>query len=119
MPQIFGPPAVLGIKLSLVAIALTASAAWITFYKALPAQSGLASPQPPIPFTHTPRGGHDGIDSRYCHGSVEKASFAGIPSAQVCLTCHSQLFNDAPMLEPLRESARTGAPIRWRSEEHT
>jgi len=113
MPQIFDPRAVLGVKLVLGAIALTATAAWITFYKALPARSGLSSPQQPIPFSHKHHVGDDGIDCRYCHWSVEKASFAGIPSAQVCLTCHSQLFNDAPMLEPLRESARTGAPIRW------
>src|SRR5690349_4509463 len=101
MPQIFGPPAALGIKLSLVAIALSASAARITFSNAPPVQSGLASPQQPIPFSHKRHVGDDGIDRRYCHGSVEKSSIAGIPAAQVCLAYHSQLFNDAPMLEPL------------------
>ena len=29
------------------------------------------------------------------------------------MSCHAQLFADAPMLEPLRQSARTGIPIRW------
>ena len=113
MPQVFGPPAILGIKLFLIAIALAVGAIWVTFYKALPAHSGLLSPQQPIAFSHKHHVGDDGIDCRYCHWSVEKSSFAGIPSAQVCLTCHSQLFRDAPMLEPLRESARTGVPLRW------
>jgi len=31
----------------------------------------------------------------------------------VCMTCHSQLFTDAPMLAPLRRSAATGEPLRW------
>src|ERR1041384_58662 len=113
MPQIFGPPAVLGIKLSLVAIALTASAAWITFYKALPAQSGLASPQQPIPFSHKHHVGDDGIDCRYCHQSVETSDFAGLPPTETCMSCHSQIWNNAAMLEPVRASFHTGESISW------
>src|SRR5439155_11733487 len=113
MPQVFQPPLVLGLKLALLGIAFVVLVAWITFYKALPAHSGLVSPQQPIPFSHKHHAGDDGIDCRYCHWSVEKSAFAGIPSAEVCLTCHSQLYSDAPMLAPLRESARTGKPIRW------
>src|SRR5438132_7409506 len=67
----------------------------------------------PVPFSHKHHVGDDGIDCRYCHWSVEKAAFAGIPSAEVCLSCHAQLFSDAPLLAPLRESARTGRPLRW------
>src|ERR1051325_2522488 len=113
MPQIFGPPAVLGIKLSLVAIALTASAAWITFYKALPAQSGLASPQQPIPFSHKHHVGDDGIDCRYCHTSVETSSFAGIPPTKTCMNGHTQIWSDSPMLAPVRDSFRTDQSIQW------
>jgi hypothetical protein len=113
MPQVFQPPVILGIKLLLLGALLAVAAVWIAFYKALPPQGGLASPQQPIPFSHKHHVGDDGIDCRYCHYSVEKSAFAGIPSAQVCLTCHSQLFADASILEPLRESARTGRPLRW------
>jgi Cytochrome c7 and related cytochrome c len=111
--QIFEPPAVLGIKLLLLSAVLTAIAAWITVYKALPAHSGLRSPAQPIPFSHKHHAGEDGIDCRYCHWSVEKSAFAGMPSADVCLSCHAQLFSDAPMLAPLREAARSGKPLRW------
>jgi Cytochrome c7 and related cytochrome c len=113
MPQIFQPPALLGVKLLLLGALFAVLIVWLTVYKALPAHSGLLSPAQPIPFSHKHHVGDDGIDCRYCHWSVEKSSFAGIPSTQVCLTCHSQLFSDAPMLQPLFESARTGTPIRW------
>jgi len=113
MPQVFPRPAVLGIKLVLLAILALIAVVWLTLYKALPAQSGLLTPQQPIAFSHKHHVGDDGIDCRYCHWSVEKSAFAGIPSADVCLTCHSQLFSDAPLLEPLRAAARTGMPLHW------
>ena len=46
--------------------------------------------QQPIPFSHKHHVTDDGIDCRYCHTSVEKSSFAGIPSTETCMTCHSQ-----------------------------
>src|SRR5438128_9122011 len=113
MPQVFQPPVVLGIKLALLALLALIVAAWLTLYKALPAHSGLLSPQQPIAFSHKHHVGDDGIDCRYCHWSVERSAFAGMPSADVCLTCHAQLFSDAPLLAPLREAARTGRPLRW------
>src|SRR4051812_5091383 len=113
MPQIFQPPAVLGIRIFLLAAVLLLAVLGVTLYEALPARGGPLSPQQPIPFSHQHHAGDDGIDCRYCHYSVEKSAFAGIPSTQVCMTCHSQLFTDAPVLEPLRESARTGRPIAW------
>ncbi|WP_232062074.1 cytochrome c3 family protein [Variovorax sp. PBS-H4] len=68
----------------------------------------------PIPFSHKHHVGDDGLDCRYCHTTVETSRHAGLPSTRICLTCHSQLYTDAKVLEPLRESARTGRPIAWR-----
>jgi hypothetical protein len=113
MPQVFQPAAVLGIRVGLLTAVILLAVLGVTLYEALPARSGPVSPQQPIPFSHQHHAGDDGIDCRYCHYSVEKSAFAGIPSTQVCMTCHSQLFTDAPVLEPLRESARTGRPIPW------
>lgn len=73
-----------------------------------------AMPEQPIPFSHKHHVADDRIDCRYCHTSVESAAFAGMPSTRVCLTCHSQLFADAPVLRPLHESARTQTPIAWK-----
>jgi hypothetical protein len=66
-----------------------------------------------IPFSHEHHAGEIGIDCRFCHQSVEKSSFAGIPQTQTCMKCHRVLFKDAPMLAPVRESFATGKPLSW------
>lgn len=67
----------------------------------------------PVQFSHKHHVGDVGIDCRYCHTSVEKSAFAGIPPTKTCMNCHSQIFADSPYLEPVRESFRTGKPIKW------
>jgi hypothetical protein len=71
-------------------------------------------PEQPIPFSHKHHVADLGIDCRYCHTGVEKSAFAGLPSARTCMTCHSQIWKDAPVLAPLRASAATGKPILWK-----
>src|ERR1043166_3780780 len=56
----------------------------------------------PVPFSHKHHVSDDGIDCRYCHTSVEKSSFAGMPTSETCMSCHSQIFPDAPVLAPVR-----------------
>jgi hypothetical protein len=113
MPQVFQPQHVLSIKVVLLGVLAAAGIFWVALYQALPEAGGLRSPQQPIAFSHKHHAGDDGIDCRYCHYSVEKSAFAGIPSSEVCLTCHSQLFKDAPILQALRDSAATGRPLAW------
>jgi hypothetical protein len=67
----------------------------------------------PVPFSHDHHVGAIGIDCRYCHGTVETAAFAGMPTSSVCMNCHAQIWADSPMLEPVRTSHRTGTPLRW------
>jgi hypothetical protein len=67
----------------------------------------------PIQFSHLHHVTDDGIDCRYCHTSVETSPFAGIPPTKTCMNCHSQLFNTAPILEPVRASFRNNTPLRW------
>lgn len=67
----------------------------------------------PVPFSHKHHVGDDGIDCRYCHTSVETSNFAGIPATEVCMGCHSQLWTNADILEPVRESYRSGKPLEW------
>jgi hypothetical protein len=69
--------------------------------------------QQPIQFSHKHHVGDDGIDCRYCHTSVETSSFAGIPPTKTCMNCHSQLWGNAPILEPVRASFRDDTPLRW------
>ncbi|MHB8652663.1 MAG: cytochrome c3 family protein [Terriglobia bacterium] len=67
----------------------------------------------PVPFSHKHHVSELGIDCRYCHTSVETSSFAGIPPTQTCMSCHSQIWVNSPMLEPVRESYRTDRSIEW------
>jgi len=71
------------------------------------------SPDQPVPFSHKHHVGDDGIDCRYCHTSVENSSFAGIPATEVCMSCHSQIWSNASILEPVRASYRTGQSLSW------
>jgi len=53
------------------------------------------------------------IDCQYCHSSVTTSASAGIPPTQTCMTCHSQVRIDSPVLAPVRDSYATGKPIQW------
>src|SRR5881394_164535 len=66
----------------------------------------------PIQFSHLHHVGGVGLDCRYCHTSVEKSSFAGIPPTKTCMNCHSQIWTNAAMLQPVRDSWLSGQPIR-------
>jgi hypothetical protein len=67
----------------------------------------------PVQFSHAHHVGAIGIDCRYCHTSVEKAAFAGIPPTKTCMNCHSQIWAQSPYLEPVRESFRTDKSLEW------
>src|SRR5712691_9182719 len=67
----------------------------------------------PVPFSHKHHVGDDGIDCRYCHTSVETSAFAGVPPTETCMSCHSQIWNTAAILEPVRASLRSGKSLEW------
>jgi Cytochrome c7 and related cytochrome c/Class III cytochrome C family len=67
----------------------------------------------PVPFSHKHHADQLGIDCRYCHTSVEKSSFAGLPATEICMTCHSEIWKNSAMLEPVRASYRDNKPIEW------
>jgi hypothetical protein len=67
----------------------------------------------PIQFSHAHHVGGMGIDCRYCHTSVEESAFANIPPTKTCMNCHSQIWTNAPILEPVRTSFRENRPLHW------
>ena len=67
----------------------------------------------PVPFSHKHHVADDGIDCRYCHTSVETSHFAGLPATEICMSCHSQIWSNAALLEPVRASWRTGESRQW------
>jgi hypothetical protein len=67
----------------------------------------------PVQFSHAHHVGGVGLDCRYCHTSVENSSFAGIPPTKTCMNCHSQIWLNAPILEPVRASFRNDTNMTW------
>jgi hypothetical protein len=67
----------------------------------------------PVPFSHQHHVAGLGIDCRFCHTSVEVSASAGLPPTYTCMTCHSQIWTNAAILAPVRESLADGKPIEW------
>ena len=72
------------------------------------------APAQPVPFSHQHHVSGLGIDCRYCHASVEVSSNAGMPPTYTCMTCHSQIWTNAALLEPVRDSMKDDRPLAWR-----
>jgi hypothetical protein len=67
----------------------------------------------PVPFSHKHHVFGLGLDCRYCHSSVQKSAFAGMPPTKTCMTCHSQIWKQSPMLAPVRKSLADDVPLAW------
>jgi hypothetical protein len=78
---------------------------WVT-------RQGIAREQP-VQFSHMHHAGELGIDCRYCHTTVERLAYAGMPATQTCMNCHAQIWRDSPTLEPVRASWKTGESLPW------
>ncbi|WP_431637086.1 cytochrome c3 family protein [Dyella sp. KULCS107] len=114
MSQVFSPRAGLYVLLALFALVLTAGGAFAG-WRALNAEPHArdAAVNQPVPFSHAHHVGEVGLDCRYCHSTVETSAYAGMPPISTCMTCHSQLFTDQPMLRPLVRSWQTHVPLQW------
>jgi len=118
MAQLFTPAATTLFRVAIVLTGLGLVAAGVTAYVWARAGStwnvGKPAPQP-VPFRHDLHLGQLDIDCRYCHSTVERAADAGMPSAETCMSCHSQVWVGASVLEPVRSSFALGQPIQWTS----
>jgi len=70
-------------------------------------------PDQPVPFSHRHHVEGLGLQCQYCHVTVEKSSYAGIPPTKTCINCHAQIWTNAQLLEPVRDSWATGQSIVW------
>jgi hypothetical protein len=116
MPQIFHRSANTLSKLSLAGLLIVVGS--LIFTAILVARSNYVTRahefiEQPVQFSHRHHVKDDGIDCRYCHTSVETSPFAGIPPTKTCMNCHSQIWSQAPILEPIRASFREDRPVRW------
>jgi hypothetical protein len=116
MPQVFRPSANTLIRVVIIGgVLLGGLGLWLTQAVTRSAyQTGVGVPrEQPVPFSHKHHVAGIGIDCRYCHATVEIAASAGMPATDTCMGCHSQIWADAPMLEPVRASLRENRPLAW------
>lgn len=99
----------LALLLSVIAVP-TAFIAWAR----TPYSTGASEPQmQPVLFDHRHHTLDDGIDCRYCHNAVERSAYAGVPSSELCMNCHGQVWNRAPLISAVRSSYFSNTPLEW------
>jgi hypothetical protein len=116
MPQIFARTAdtwLRAIALGALVLALAFFLAAFAFARSQYWDVVARTPAQPVPFSHKHHAGDLGIDCRYCHTGVETQANAVVPPTHTCMTCHSQLWTNAAMLAPVRESLASGKPLAW------
>ena len=116
MAQIFSPAANTIFRILLVGFPLAAIGGLFAAYRIAYSPTGTRVGYPidqPVAFSHQHHAGELGIDCRYCHTTVEKAAFAGMPPTETCMTCHSQVWTEAGLLEVVRQSLMQVRPIDW------
>lgn len=116
MVQIFRPAADTVARVALVSILVVpflaiAIAYWVMRSPYITSQNITLGQ--PVPFSHRHHVGGLGLDCRYCHSGVERSATAGVPPSHTCMTCHSQLYTQARMLEPIRRSLADDKPVAW------
>jgi cytochrome c3-like protein len=113
---IFGPRANIFMSVALLAVAggvvLLLILIWVVPVMGYNSQERYTPPQP-VPFSHKHHVSGLGLDCRYCHTTVEASQNAGIPPTHTCMTCHSQLWTNAELLAPVRQSLAENKPLRW------
>lgn len=115
MAQIFSEqanrlPLVLGAGLPL---GLVAAVAFVWYYFSPWYTQVGYQPAQPVPYSHRLHAGDMEINCRYCHARVEVSPVAGVPPTQTCMNCHRLANKDSPLLQPIRDSAASGFPVRW------
>jgi hypothetical protein len=71
-------------------------------------------PVQPIKYSHQLHAGQLKIDCKYCHTGVEKGRHAGIPSASICMNCHSVVRRERPEIQKLVKYYDDGVTIPWK-----
>jgi hypothetical protein len=120
MAQLFKPSANSAARASLL---LLAALPLIGFYSGSTISRSSANTKvnvplnQPVPFSHMHHAYELGISCYYCHTSVEKSPTASLPPSETCMSCHSQIWTNSPLLEPVRKSYETDTPVAWNTQE--
>jgi hypothetical protein len=116
MAAIFTPAANGATKGVLLGMALLLAAAigwWLLWPRTEYVRHQLFTFEQPVPFSHKHHVSGLGINCQMCHSSVTYSANAGMPPTYTCMTCHSQIWTNAALLEPVRRSLAENTPIAW------
>ncbi len=87
----------------------------ITFYVSRPERDGIGyQPEQPIAYSHKLHAGQMKIDCQYCHTGVTKGRHALVPSANICMNCHTIARNKTPEIIKLTKYYEENTPIPWK-----
>ncbi|MFN8504207.1 cytochrome c3 family protein [Kouleothrix sp.] len=116
MSQVFHPSANTVAKASLFGVLALLAGALLVSYSYV--RSAWATDvdvpvQQPVQFSHEHHVAGLGVDCRYCHTTVETSASANIPPTYTCMSCHSQIWNTSPALQPVRDSLANNTSIEW------
>ncbi|WP_339869126.1 c-type cytochrome [uncultured Algoriphagus sp.] len=81
-------------------------------------QQGYA-PTQPIAYSHALHAGTLEIECQYCHTGVELGRSANIPSANICMNCHTHVQNVqgkegvSPEIQKIYDAVDNSQPIEW------
>jgi hypothetical protein len=70
------------------------------------------TPVQPIAYSHKIHLAN-GMDCTNCHANVAKGPIAGIPSVQLCMTCHQVIATDKPEIKKMAAYLARGEDIPW------
>ncbi|MHA6249007.1 c-type cytochrome [Pontibacter sp. CAU 1760] len=70
-------------------------------------------PKQPVAFSHKLHAGEHQINCNYCHTTVYKSKSASIPSANICMNCHSQIKKESPEIQKIYKALERNRPIEW------
>ena len=74
-------------------------------------------PRQPIAFSHKVHAGQYEIECKYCHTGAAKGKSANIPSANVCMNCHTQIkvgtITGEGEIAKIYAAVENNKPIEW------
>jgi len=70
-------------------------------------------PAQPVEFPHRIHAGDLGMQCTDCHLYAEKSIYAGLPGAELCMSCHEAVATDKPEVIKLTELYQTGKSVEW------
>ncbi|BCR03288.1 c-type cytochrome [Desulfuromonas versatilis] len=71
------------------------------------------APEQPIAFPHTVHAGSLQLPCSYCHMYADKSPRAGVPTLDICMSCHRSIATDRPQIIKLTEHYQARRPVAW------